>query len=98
MEINVQTLFNALITVGCFLGGWILNSIRDSVATAIVDQKNTAEKVAHIEKLVIGEYVKREELQTSIAKLEHAIERNNHTFERGVERMLARIDSKEDKH
>jgi len=97
MGADTQMIFNALITVGLTLGGWILNGIRDSVATAVKDQKRTAERVAHIETLVIGEYVKREELQASIGKLEAAIDRNNLAIERGMERIYNRLDSKADK-
>lgn len=45
------------------LGGWILNSVKESVKDLQTSDKALAEKVQNIEVLVVGQYVKHDDLE-----------------------------------
>lgn len=46
-----------------FLWGWVLNSLKDSIAALRKFDNELADKVQHIEVLVAGSYVKRDDLK-----------------------------------
>lgn len=85
-----QNLFNAAFAVITMLGGWVLNSI-------LQQQRDTAKRVAHIEILVAGEYVKREEVNVSISKLETKIDKLASAVDAGFDKMHDKVNSKADK-
>jgi hypothetical protein len=58
-----QTAFNVVLSLVAFLGGWVLNSLRDSIARLQVTDNALADKLQHIEVLVAGTYVTRNDLQ-----------------------------------
>lgn len=59
---ETQSLINILFTVAGAMGGWILNNLKSSIETLQRADTNLAEKVQHIEVLVAGTYVKRDDL------------------------------------
>lgn len=59
---DMQTSFNIAVALAAFLGGWVLNSLRESIQSLNKSDKELADKVQHIEVLVAGQYVKREDL------------------------------------
>lgn len=59
---DVQVAFNIVVAVAGFLGGWILNNLRDSLKTLTQTDNELADKVQRIEILVAGQYVKRDDL------------------------------------
>jgi hypothetical protein len=58
---DYQAAFNIIIGLAGFLGGWILNGLRDSLKSLQLADTILAEKVQSIEVLVAGQYVKRED-------------------------------------
>lgn len=59
---DTQTAFNIVLSLVAFLGGWVLNSLRDSIKALQRTDSELADKVQHIEVLVAGTYVKRDDL------------------------------------
>lgn len=60
---DTQTAFNIVLSLVAFLGGWVLNSLRDSIKSLQKTDGELADKVQHIEVLVAGTYVKRDDLK-----------------------------------
>ena len=81
-----QTAFNIVLSLVAFLGGWVLNSLRDSIAALHKSDGELADKVQKIEVLVAGQYVKRDDLD----KLTTAL------FAK-LDKIEFKIDSKADK-
>ena len=57
-----QTLFNLLVGLVAFFGGWVLNSLRDSIAKLHQSDESLTTKLQAVELLVAGSYVKRDDL------------------------------------
>lgn len=85
-QLDAQTIINAAFALAGGLGGWVLNSLRDSIATLQAQDKELTKKVQQIEVLVAGTYVKRDELD----KLGNAL------FAR-LDRIEGKLDKKADK-
>lgn len=49
---DTQTAFNIVLSLVAFLGGWVLNSLRDSIRSLQKTDMELSEKVQHIEVLV----------------------------------------------
>lgn len=60
---DIQFVFNITLSLTAFLGGWVLNSLRDSIRSLQKIDTELSEKVQHIEVLVAGSYVKRDDLK-----------------------------------
>ena len=58
-----QTFINIAIGLIGVLGGWVMNSLRDSIKSLQRTDTSLADKVQHIELLVAGQYVRRDELK-----------------------------------
>ena len=82
----MQTLFNIAVGLVGALGGWILNTLWQEIKSMQATDDKLAEKVASIEVLVAGQYVKRDDMQV----LSSAI------FAK-LDRIEDKIDSKADK-
>lgn len=61
---DAQNLFNIAMAVAGFLGGWVLNSLRDNIANLQKSDSELADKVQKIEVLVAGQYVTRSDFNT----------------------------------
>jgi hypothetical protein len=83
---DIQTAFNVVLSLVAFLGGWVLNSLRDSIKALHESDSQLAIKVQHIEVLVAGSYVKRDDMD----KLTTAL------FNK-LDKIEAKIDMKVDK-
>lgn len=83
---DMQTSFNLAVAIGGFLGGWVLNSLKDSIQGLQTSDKALADKVQHIELLVAGQYVKREDLDKMMTAL----------FAK-LDKIEAKLDGKADK-
>ena len=59
---DTQTAFNIVLSLVAFLGGWVLNSLRDSIRALQKTDSELADKVQRIEVLVAGTYVKRDDM------------------------------------
>lgn len=76
-----QTIINTLIGLVAFFGGVWVKSISESLKEMKITDVQLADKVQHIEVLVAGQYVKREELDnlskalfTKLDRIEHKID------------------------
>lgn len=58
-----QTLFNVLVALVGFLGGWVLNSLKESIKTLQESDAQLTAKLQAVELLVAGTYVKRDDLE-----------------------------------
>lgn len=83
---DIQIAFNIAVALVAFLGGWVLNSLKDSINSLKKTDAELADKVQHIEILVAGSYVKREDMD----KLTEALFRK-------LDKIEAKIDMKADK-
>jgi hypothetical protein len=79
------------------LGGWVLKNIRDSLNQLRDDHRSVSTKVSHIEVLVAGEYVKRDEVDAKLDKVLGVIERTHSQQMTAIERLHQRLDTKADK-
>lgn len=68
-----QTFINAALGMIAFLGGWVLNGLKESMRQLQLADTELTEKVQAIELLVAGTYVKREDLEKHIDKLGSAL-------------------------
>ena len=59
---DMQTSFNLAVGLVAFLGGWVLNSLRENIQSLQKSDSELATKVQGIELLVAGSYVKRDDL------------------------------------
>ena len=83
---DMQTSFNIAVGLIAFLGGWVLNSLRENIQSLQKSDSELATKVQGIELLVAGSYVKRDDLD----KLTTAL------FEK-LDKIDAKLDAKADK-
>jgi CHASE3 domain sensor protein len=83
---DYQVLFNIILGLAGALFGFILNAVWNSLKDLEKSDKDLADKVSKIEVLVAGQYVTREEL-----------ERVMNTLFNKLERMLEKLDTKQDK-
>ena len=83
---DMQTSFNIAVGLIAFLGGWVLNSLRENIQSLQKSDSELATKVQGIELLVAGSYVKRDDLD----KLTVAL------FAK-LDRIDAKLDGKADK-
>ena len=71
---DFQVGFNIAVGLVAFLGGWVMNNLRDSLKSLHKADAELTSKVQSIEVLVAGTYVKRDELdrlgQAIFAKLD----------------------------
>lgn len=83
---DMQTSFNIAVGLIAFLGGWVLNSLRENIQSLQKSDSELATKVQGIELLVAGSYVKRDDLD----KLTTAL------FAK-LDKIDAKLDAKADK-
>lgn len=83
---NYQDEFNIAVGLIAFLGGWILNSVRDSVKSLHESDELLSNKVQSIEVLVAGQYVTRIDF-----------ERNQSALFAKLDRIEQKLDGKQDK-
>jgi len=86
MNPEYQTAFNILLSLVAFLGGWIINSVRDSVKALHSSDEQLTLKVQAIEVLVAGQYVRRDDL-----------DRNMNAIFTKLDRIETKLDGKVDK-
>ena len=81
-----QTFYNIAIGLVGALGGWVLNNLKSSIDELRKADSALADKVQHIEVLVAGTYVKRDDME----KLGSAL------FTK-LDKIEAKLDGKADK-
>lgn len=85
-----QTIINILIGAVGVLFGWLFNGIKADMAEQKKESNDLADKVHAIDKLVAGDYVRKDDLYPMITRLDTKIER-------GFEKVFEKLDGKEDK-
>lgn len=83
---DAQTLINILFAAAGAMGGWILNNLKSSIEALQKADTALADKVQHIEVLVAGTYVKRDDMDKLGAAL----------FAK-LDKIESKLDSKADK-
>ena len=83
---DTQTLINVLFAIAGAMGGWILNNLKASIEALQKADATLADKVQHIEVLVAGTYVKRDDLDKLSSALFHKLDK-----------IESKLDSKQDK-
>lgn len=86
MTILDQQFFNVIVAVCGFLGGWTLKVLYDDLKDLKAADMKLTEKVASIEVLVAGEYVKKDEFATNIAALFAKLDRIEDKLDKKVDR------------
>ena len=86
MDLDAQYVINLLFVALGGLGGWVLNNVRQSISDLQIQDAALTEKVQRIEVIVVGEYVKREEMDRMTSAI----------FTK-LDRIEQKIDSKVDK-
>ncbi len=81
-----QTAFNIAVGLVGGLGGWVLNNIKSSIDSLHKSDSMLTDKVQAIEVLVAGQYVRRDDMDKSIAAI----------FAK-LDRIEAKLDHKADK-
>jgi len=83
---DFQIGFNIALGLACFLGGWVLNNIRDAMRDLQIADSALTEKLAAVEVLVAGQYVKRDYLESKMdglwAKIDHMDQKMDEKFDR----------------
>lgn len=85
-----QTLINTLIGIVGVLFGWLFHGIKSDIAKQEKESNDLADKVHAIDKLVAGDYVRKDDLYPRLGHLETKIER-------GFEKVFEKLDGKQDK-
>ena len=83
---DMQSIFNMISGAFLLLGGWFLRIMWDTLLNLQSQDRELADKVARIEVLVAGEYVKKEDFDRVIERL----------FDK-LDHIELKIDSKADK-
>ena len=83
---DTQSLINILFTIAGAMGGWILNNLKSSIEALQKADATLADKVQHIEVLVAGTYVKRDDLDKLSSALFHKLDK-----------IESKLDNKQDK-
>lgn len=83
---DTQSLINILFTIAGAMGGWILNNLKASIEALQKADATLADKVQHIEVLVAGTYVKRDDLDKLSSALFHKLDK-----------IESKLDNKQDK-
>lgn len=85
MDLGFRVLDVALALVGA-LGGWVLNSVRASVRDLQEADRDLADKVARVEVLVAGDYVRKDEMASTMAEVKGMLRRIEDKLDRKVDR------------
>ena len=66
---DLQAAFNILVALVGFLGGYVLNSMRDSIKAIKDSEAILIDKVQHMEVLIAGDYVKKNEMDRVVTNI-----------------------------
>lgn len=81
-----QTIINWALGLVSMLGGFLLNAVWQSVKDLQKADKDLADKVASVDKLVAGDYVRRDEFQDMTKALFTKLDRIEDKVDRKVDR------------
>ena len=69
-----QVLINLLIALVAALGGWIMRILWSAVKDLQSENRELIDRVASVEKLVAGEYVKREDFDRFVERINNKLD------------------------
>lgn len=81
-----QTIVNWVLTAAGTVLGFLLNAVWQAVKDLQTADKQLAEKVATIEVLVAGEYVRKDEFERAIQRLFEKLDHIEEKFDRKLDR------------
>lgn len=81
-----QTFINWALGILSMLGGFLLNAVWQSVKDLQEADKELAEKVASVDKLVAGDYVRRDEFQDMTKALFSKLDRIEDKVDRKIDK------------
>ena len=81
-----QTFINWALGILSMLGGFLLNAVWQSVKDLQEADKKLAEKVASVDKLVAGDYVRRDEFQDMTKALFSKLDRIEDKVDRKIDK------------
>lgn len=81
-----QSLINAAFALVGILGGWVLNSLRDSIKALHEQDEHLVQKVQAIEVLVAGNYVKRDDMDKMSSAIFQKLDRIEQKLDKKVDR------------
>lgn len=70
-----QQLFNIVLSIAAFFGGWWMKVLRESLRDLQIMDKELMDKVAAIELLVAGQYVKNDKFEKFAEKVLQKLDR-----------------------
>jgi len=86
MGVDFQELFNIAVALVSTLAGFILKAVWDGIKDLQTSDKELTEKVHSIERIVVGDYVRKDDL-----------ERMNQAVLNKLDRIETKLDKKVDK-
>lgn len=89
-EIDLQTLFNAGVTIITMAGGWFLRSIWEAITDLQKSDREIVQDIAQVKEIVAGNYMKRSELLPRLDRMESNIDRK-------MDQIYNKLDMKADK-
>jgi hypothetical protein len=66
---DFQTAFDAVIALIGFMGGWILNSLKDSIDSLRVSENSLRKEIQEMQVLIVGDYVKRSDMERIVTSI-----------------------------
>ena len=82
-----QTIVNWVLTAAGTILGFLLNSVWQAVKDLQTADKQLADKLATIEVLVAGEYVRKEDFERTIQRLFEKLDHMEEKFDRKMEKL-----------
>lgn len=82
-----QTIVNWVMTAAGAILGFLLNSVWQAVKDLQTADKQLADKVATIEILVAGEYVRKDDFERTIQRLFEKLDHMEEKFDRKMEKL-----------
>jgi len=84
---DIQTTFNVAIAIAGFLGGWVLNSIKDSIRELSKTDALMVDKIQAIEVMVAGKYVTYEMLDKRLGAMFTKLDRIEEKLDKKVDKI-----------
>ena len=95
---DFQVAFNLAVGLAAFLGGWVLNSLKQSIDNLQRQDQALADKVQHIEVLVAGQYVKRDDFDRVCNKIFDKLDKLGTEQAIGLDGIRQQLNGKADRH